>query len=240
MGSNRGTKYHAWYGPESEGWQWCAIFISWLMWHVDPALFWFLKTAYSGDFLTIGRRHGREIDIDHMAPGDIVIWDKPIGGITDHIGVCISVGLNIFETVEGNSGDCVRHNTHQRIQTSSCHYYFVRPDYKVPVKKEQEDDEVYTAIPNSPAFVPAWISATQKCYLDFTPQSGPAVVRVSFTRDNGDKCTPEMVKKIAITSETSARFEVGNYWKAIGSGGVTVKVEVLEGSPVLVTRKQTL
>jgi hypothetical protein len=109
-----------------------------------------------------------------------------------------------------------------------------------PIVKAQEDDDMYPAKPNAPAYVPAWIGASQKCYLDFTPQGNGAVVRLSFTRDNGDKCSMDMVRKIAITSETSARIEVGAYWKEIGSGGVTVKVEVLDGVPIIVTRKQTI
>ena len=139
MGSNSGTPYHAWYGVYSQGWQWCAIFVTWVLHHVDPELFWGLRTAYSGDFLRVGRIHRREIDISEIAPGDICIWDQPIGGITDHIGFVESVTAITFTTIEGNSGDCVRRNRDRpRKQTSKCHYYFVRPNYSTPKPATQE------------------------------------------------------------------------------------------------------
>jgi len=132
MGSNSGTPYHAWYGRFCEGWQWCAIFVTWVLFHVDPALFWALMTAYSGDYLSVGRMYLRGIDISQIAPGDICIWDRPPFipvGITDHIGFVESITPTTFTTIEGNSGDCVKRNPHDRVQTSACHYYFVRPNY---------------------------------------------------------------------------------------------------------------
>lgn len=159
MGSNCGTPYHAWYGSYCQGWQWCAIFVSWVIWHVDQALFYGLMTAYSGDYLNVGRMHLREIDLSQIAPGDICIWDRPVGGITDHIGFVevVNPGARTFTTIEGNSGDCVKRNTHTEEQTSSCHYYFVRPNYSAtPSPKEIEMALAITS--SGPAPVRSWIT----------------------------------------------------------------------------------
>jgi hypothetical protein len=85
------------------------------------------------------------VSIDQIRPGDIVIWDKPIGDITDHIGIVFSIAPTTFTTIEGNSGDCVRCNYDRpRVQTSSCHYYFVRPLYSET--PEEEDMPGYNGV----------------------------------------------------------------------------------------------
>jgi hypothetical protein len=110
----------------------------------------------------------------------------------------------------------------------------------IPTQKIQEDDDMYEASPGKPANIPAYVGNGMKCYLDFTPQPGPSTIRLSFRRDNGDRCAPAMVKTSGIIDDGTARIEVGAYWPDIKSGGVTVKVEVLDGSNVIVTRKQTI
>jgi hypothetical protein len=110
----------------------------------------------------------------------------------------------------------------------------------VPQPKTEEDDDVYIADKGKACGVPAFVTKAMKCYLDFTPQLGPSKIRLSFARDNGDKCAPKDIKNIDISAETSYRMEVGGAWKLGDLGGVTVKVEVLDGSPVVITRKQTL
>jgi hypothetical protein len=85
-----------------------------------------------------------------MQPGDIVIWDKPIGDITDHIGIVESVAPSKFTTIEGNSGDCVKRNSNRpRVQTSDCHYYFVRPLYGTAPEKEEDMGYNGVAVPGT-------------------------------------------------------------------------------------------
>ena len=243
MGSNSGTPYHAWYGSYCQGWQWCAIFVSWVIWHIDQALFYGLMTAYSGDYLNVGRMHLREIDISQIAPGDICIWDRPVGGITDHIGFVESVSVGNFTTIEGNSGDCVKRNTHDRVQTSSCHYYFVRPQYNQtppPVKKEQEDDDMVEATVGKAAVIPSYTDSAkdQHCDLAIANQANAVTkVRLFFKRDSGKGDASQdfaKVHTIDIGPELVYRQDVLVDWKV--EGGIGVKVEVLSGGPVHVYR----
>jgi len=134
LGSNRGTPYHAWFGAYSQGWQWCAIFVAWLFHHTDPALVHGLRSAYSGDYLTVGRRHGEEVTVGE--PGDIVVFDWGDGGITDHIGIVESRTGNTYRTIEGNVNDRVGRVTRARSRT--CVMWFVRPKYAAPKKEEDE------------------------------------------------------------------------------------------------------
>jgi hypothetical protein len=227
MGSNSGTPYHEWYGPESQGWQWCAIFVSWVIHHTDPALFFNLKTAYSGDFLTTGRSNGREVDISDIAPGDICIWDRPIGGITDHIGFVESVTPTTFTTIEGNSGDCVKRNADRpRIQTSDCHYYFVRPLYtEQPKEKEMalvtsgkpiQPGEVFSVTVNPDMDGNAWTKV-------YNPSSKvPVSGRVSFSTS----------KAVPFTIAPNGHAVLGA--KQQGAVGET-QIAVTADAPVVVT-----
>ena len=141
MGSNRGTPYHAWYGPESQGWQWCSIFVSWLM-RWMPGTKW----AYSGDWLMWGRRNGAEVTIAQAAPGDIVIFDYGDGGSTDHIGIVEErLGPTTFRTIEGNIGNCVG----RKIRTAgpACRMWFVRPKYSQAQPPEEEEEMSMMFVP---------------------------------------------------------------------------------------------
>lgn len=250
MGSNSGTPYHAWYGAESQGWQWCAIFVSWVLFHTDPALFWNLKTAYSGDYLNVGRMHGREIDLSQIAPGDICIWDRPVGGITDHIGFVESVTPTTFTTIEGNSGDSVKRNANRpRVQTSSCHYYFVRPAYSTTPttkhKQPQEDDMEIVETGKAKRFPAYNDGGTANCGFDISDESPGgtgAKVRLFFRRNDGDKgyADQQFAKDwtFDLLAEGSRYINVRTDLKVQGS--ITLKVEVLSGGPVGVTRRQEL
>lgn len=177
-GSNRGTPYHAWYGPESQGWQWCSIFVSWLLRRTDNAI----KTAYSGDWLSWGRRNGREVAIDDVLPGDIVIFDYGDGGITDHIGIVEKrLGPTTFQTIEGNVENCVG----RKVRTSSrtCKMWFVRPYYE-----EDEDmgfdssrvPAVRTRLLEGHATLGKIGGRTENCYLNMTGLSkNPTEVKVT-------------------------------------------------------------
>lgn len=91
------------------------------------------------------------------------------------------------------------------------------------------------------ARVPAMLGGGKKTYLDITDESfgakGATVRIMGKCEDNGDWTS---VKEKVIEPEESFRFEVGQFWNIPERGGVTVKVEVLKGGPVTVTRRQTM
>ena len=109
----------------------------------------------------------------------------------------------------------------------------------VGAKPKEEDDDMYLSEMGKAACVPSMTQDGMKCYLDITPQYGnPAQVRFQAKRDNGDYVGKAETHDIA--AEISYRFEVGKHFNIPNIGGTTVKVEVLSGGPVVVTRKQTL
>lgn len=109
-----------------------------------------------------------------------------------------------------------------------------------PPTEQEDDDEMYEAYPNKPAYVPAMLTSSQKCYLDFTPQTNePHQIRLSFMCDDANRGAPNTVLTWDIEGELSRRMEVGQQWNIATRGGVTVKVEVLAGAHVTVTRHQT-
>lgn len=241
IGSNCGTPYHAWMNEQNA--QWCAIFVSWIIWHVDPALFWNLKTDYSGGFLNVGRQHGGEIGIGNIAPGDICIWDRPPYGFTDHIGFVESVTPTTFTTIEGNSGDCVKRNSHDKVEAASCLYFFVRPNYSStpqPKPQDDEEDDMVEATIGKAAVIPSYTDGAkgQHCDLAIANQANEVTkVRLFFKRDGGKGDASQdfaKVHTIDIGPELVYRQDVLADWKV--EGGIGVKVEVLSGGPVHVYR----
>ena len=114
----------------------------------------------------------------------------------------------------------------------------------LPKQLQEEEDDVFYATPDKPARVPAYNvhSKGLKCYLDITDESRHgigATVRLSFIRDNGDRGAPSTVKTLEIGGENTVRLLVGDLWQMPEIGGVTVKVELLKGDAVAITRKQT-
>ncbi len=152
LGSNSGTPYHAWYGPESQGWQWCAIFVDWVFHHVDPALVHWLKSAYSGDYLAVGRRHGEEIPAP--VPGAIAIMDYGDGGITDHIGIVEAVSGGYMTLIEGNHNNRVERVS--RAITGSTRFWYVLPKYSNPIPPKPKQQEAQMALVTSGIPVPTY------------------------------------------------------------------------------------
>lgn len=108
-------------------------------------------------------------------------------------------------------------------------------------QKPQEDDDMIIASLGHPALVPSFATDSMKCYLDFSNQANTVTkIRLSARRDTGDRTDPgwSAMWTKDILEEGTMRIEVGKDLKLLQ--GVTVKVEVLAGGPVLVTRKQTL
>jgi hypothetical protein len=123
-----------WYGEQ--GIQWCAATVSYVFHHVDPSLVHGLKSAYSGDFLSVGRSHGEEIT--SPVPGCIAIMDYGDGGITDHIGIVESVGGGKMVLIEGNHNNRVERVT--RPLGGSTRFWYVLPKYSSKPKPQEDDD----------------------------------------------------------------------------------------------------
>lgn len=109
-------------------------------------------------------------------------------------------------------------------------------------KSPQEDDDMILASVGHPAIVPSWADgAGMKCYLDFSNQANVvSKIRLSARRDTGDRTDPQWsaIWTKDIIEEGTLRVEAGKDLRLLQ--GVSVKVEVLSGGPVLVVRKQTI
>ena len=97
-GSNR-TKYGAWYGLDGQ--PWCMMFIQWVFAQAGVELP--VKTASCGTFMRAAQAAGRWVTSNYQ-PGDVVIYDFPGGGVTDHCGIVVTPLTTGVRTIEGNTG----------------------------------------------------------------------------------------------------------------------------------------
>ena len=97
-GSNR-TKYGTWYGLDGQ--PWCMMFIQWVFAQAGVELP--VKTASCGTFMRAAQAAGRWVTSNYQ-PGDVVIYDFPGGGVTDHCGIVVTPLTTGVRTIEGNTG----------------------------------------------------------------------------------------------------------------------------------------
>ena len=97
-GSNR-TKYGAWYGLDGQ--PWCMMFVQWVFDQAGVELP--VKTASCGTFMRAAQASGRWVTSNYQ-PGDVVIYDFPGGGATDHCGLLVTPLTTGVRTIEGNTG----------------------------------------------------------------------------------------------------------------------------------------
>ena len=118
-GSNRQK-----YGPST---YWCSLFATWV-WRKSGVNI--PQYAFTGDVYTWGQQHhlayGKN-SLDQVRPGDVLLFGTgPQNTNTStHIGIVESVDGNTVHTIEGNSGDAVRRQTHTL--SSSTFYGGVHP-----------------------------------------------------------------------------------------------------------------
>ena len=101
-GSNR-VKYNTWYyGREVSGtaYPWCMVFVQWCFVQAGAPLP--VKTASCGAMMTAAKRAGQWVTGDYR-PGDVVIYDFPGGGATDHTGIVERVTKTGVTAIEGNT-----------------------------------------------------------------------------------------------------------------------------------------
>lgn len=110
MGSNR-VKYNDEYyemavsGPE---YPWCCVFQWWLFRHagVGELFFGGGRTASCTALWRDFQRRGREVDKEHILPGDLVffVFDGGKSGGMNHVGICERVEPGYVTTIDGNTG----------------------------------------------------------------------------------------------------------------------------------------
>ena len=122
---NSGETYWRWYGFDSRV-EWCACFVSWCADQcglIDAGVV--PKFALCPDGAAWFAARGRLMDGSYVpSPGDIVFFDWGDDGSIDHVGIVESVSGGRVYTVEGNSGDRVRHK-HYSLGSPSIYGYGV-------------------------------------------------------------------------------------------------------------------
>lgn len=141
-GSNR-TKYGTWYGLDGQ--PWCMMFIQWVFAQAGVELP--VKTASCGTFMRAAQAAGRWVTSNYQ-PGDVVIYDFPGGGVTDHCGIVVTPLTTGVRTIEGNTGvgnDSNGGEVMERTRPANCIVGAYRPNY------DEEDNVVrYTYLKDVP------------------------------------------------------------------------------------------
>lgn len=100
-GSNR-TKYGVWFGLNGQ--PWCMMFLQWLFHQADAAALLPAKTASCGALMRAAQAAGLWVTGGYR-PGDLVIYDFPGGGATDHCGIVEAAEAETVTAIEGNTAD---------------------------------------------------------------------------------------------------------------------------------------
>lgn len=103
-GSNR-VKYNTWYyGREVSGqaYPWCMVFIQWCFAQAGASELLPLRTASCGALMRAAQAAKLWVQGDYR-PGDVVVYDFPGGGPTDHCGIVESFSNGKIVSIEGNT-----------------------------------------------------------------------------------------------------------------------------------------
>lgn len=134
---HNGTQYWDWYretynrpsmGPYVDGntTPWCAVFISWLLYHVGATSSYFPSTVA---FDTRDIPTNERIAFNNLQAGDIVSFDWDGDSTGDHVGLVTGLVDGMLYTIDGNTDDngyCQR-----RVRNSSTVLFGIRPQYAV-------------------------------------------------------------------------------------------------------------
>lgn len=138
-GSNK-TKYGAWFGLNGQ--PWCMMFIQWVFTQADAESLLAARTASCGAFMRAAKAAGQWVTGGYQ-PGDVVIYDFPGGGATDHCGIVEQLAGGGIMAIEGNTGaenDANGGQVQRRIRSNKVILGAFRPDYDM----EEKEDEVVT------------------------------------------------------------------------------------------------
>lgn len=139
-GSNR-TKYGAWFGLNGQ--PWCMLFIQWVFTQADAESLLAARTASCGAFMRASKAAGQWVTGGYQ-PGDVVIYDFPGGGATDHCGIVEQPAGGGIMAIEGNTGaenDANGGQVQRRIRSNKVILGAFRPAYDI---EEKEDEDVVT------------------------------------------------------------------------------------------------
>ena len=134
-GSNR-TKYGTWFGLNGQ--PWCMLFIQWVFTQAGAESLLAARTASCGAFMRAAQSTGRWVTSGYQ-PGDVVIYDFPGGGATDHCGIVVTALTTGVRAIEGNTAsgdDSNGGEVMERTRPEKCIVGAVRPRY------DEEKEEV--------------------------------------------------------------------------------------------------
>ena len=144
VNSNK-VKYNTWYyGREVSGsaYPWCMAFVQWC--YAEAGMRLPYKTASCGALLNWYKHHP-ECIVTRPEPGDIVIYDFPGGGPTDHTGIIESAAIGKITAIEGNttSGSSGSQSNgggvYRRTRSTSCVRAYIRPITAMQIETEDDD-----------------------------------------------------------------------------------------------------
>ena len=140
-GSNR-TKYGTWFGLNGQ--PWCMLFIQWVFTQAGAESLLAARTASCGAFMRAAQSTGRWVTSGYQ-PGDVVIYDFPGGGATDHCGIVVTALTTGVRAIEGNTASGDDSNGGEVMERTRQEKYIVgavRPHY--------EDEKEVTTMDNTP------------------------------------------------------------------------------------------
>jgi len=152
------TDWAAQYGY-SPGDAWCSWTVSYEFYHTGggPALIYNHPSGYSGDFRTMGEKHGLMVPGPQVGAIDVMDFDgKP--DFTDHVGIVESVNADgSWVNIEGNHNNQVMRVTRKPGGGS---HWFILPKYsEVPEPKPKEDEDMMGQVDSGPTPVRDWPGA---------------------------------------------------------------------------------
>lgn len=136
------VKYNSWYyNQEVSGpaYPWCMVFVQWCFAQAGGAGLLPEKTASCGALMRAAQAAGLWVTKD-FRPGDVVIYDFPGGGATDHCGIVDGLTPTGVTAIEGNTsesgsqsngGMVCRKMRHDRLILGA-----VRPHYEEEMKMD--------------------------------------------------------------------------------------------------------
>ena len=101
------VKYNSWYyNQEVSGpaYPWCMVFVQWCFAQAGGAGLLPEKTASCGALMRAAQAAGLWVTKD-FRPGDVVIYDFPGGGATDHCGIVDGLTPTGVTAIEGNTSE---------------------------------------------------------------------------------------------------------------------------------------
>lgn len=132
-----------WDGKAGGKYPWCVVFLWWVFHQAeaDGLFYGGKKTASCSALMSYAQAHGRWVTSNYQ-PGDVVIYDFPGGGATDHCGIVEQPAGGGVMSIEGNTGagnDANGGQVQRRIRSNNVIVGAFRPAYD---KEVTEDDMV--------------------------------------------------------------------------------------------------